>query len=86
MARKRPKALVNQSYLTSSSDDDDKESDAPTEPDDDPKKTSSSKKTKKKKKPNASSKENRPSVTPPIATGTSYANCRKIYLHGGTYS
>jgi len=66
MVRKRPKALV----LTSSSDDEDKESNAPIEPNDDPKKTRSSKKTKKKMKPNASTKDNWPSINLPIATGT----------------
>ena len=70
MARKRPKAPVNWTYLTSSSDDEDKESNAPIEPNDDLKKTRSSKKTKKKMKPNASTKDNRPSVDPPVATGT----------------
>ena len=70
MARKWPKDLLNWTSHPSSSDDEDKESDAPIEPHDDPKKTRSSKKTKKKMKPNASTKENQPSINPPIATGT----------------
>jgi len=70
MVRKWPKDPVNWTSRTSSSDDEDKESDAPIEPHDDPKKTRSSKKTKKKMKPNASTKDARPNVNPPIATGT----------------